>query len=137
MKTIEVTCAVILKEKKILATRRAASMPHPLKWEFPGGKVKQGESREECLVREIREELALEVNLIRALDPLEYCYPDQNVMLFPFICRIRSGTLRLAEHMEYRWLPCDSLSDLDWLDADTGLVDRLKQELCKNVQTSG
>ena len=105
-------------------------MPHPLKWEFPGGKVKKGESREECLVREIREELSLEVELIRAMDPLEHRYPEQTILLFPYVCGIRSGTIRLAEHMEYRWLSCEALSGLDWLEADTLLVEKVREEFC-------
>ena len=85
---IEVTCAIILERKGVLATRRSAGMPHALKWEFPGGKVKEGETPEYCIRREIREELGIEILVDKQLPAVTYHYEAQTVILIPLICHI-------------------------------------------------
>ena len=127
---ILVSCAIIIEKGKVLATRRSESMPHPLKWEFPGGKLKGGESPEACIVREIREELGLEVDPQRVLPPVVHHYDTQSVKLFPVVCGIVDGLIKLAEHQEYRWVACEKLEELDWLEADIGVVEMIKEELC-------
>jgi 8-oxo-dGTP diphosphatase len=127
---IEVSCAIIIEKNRVLATRRSESMPHPLKWEFPGGKLKSGESPKASIVREIREELGLEVDPQRLLTPVVHHYDSQSVKLIPVVCGIVDGLIKLAEHQEYRWVACDSLEELDWLEADIGVVEKIKEELC-------
>jgi 8-oxo-dGTP diphosphatase len=116
---IDVACALIIGHNgKILAAQRSASMRLPLKWEFPGGKTESGETHEECLVREIAEELGIVVEIIKAMVP---CLNDDGkavIRLVPFVCRIKSGDISLAEHAAFVWLHPEELSALDWAEAD-------------------
>jgi 8-oxo-dGTP diphosphatase len=127
---MEVTCAIILQDQRVLATRRSAAMPHPLKWEFPGGKVTGGETPEQCIRREIREELGVKVAVERRLPSICHRYETHLVSLIPFICHIREGTVALSEHGEYRWVPCGELDEIDWLDADVEVARMVKSILC-------
>lgn len=119
---IEVTCAVIMEGERVLVTQRSEWMPHPLKWEFPGGKLKTGESPEGCIIREIREELGVEISVMQLLPTVKHEYSDQHVKLIPFVCRIREGSIRLSEHRSYRWVPRSELEQVDWLAADKEVV---------------
>lgn len=115
---IKVTCAIIEKEGKILVAQRSERMSHPLKWEFPGGKLHEGESPEQCLVREIREELGIEVLPLVSLPSSIHHYDHISVELLPFVCNIVQGEIVLHEHSEVRWLRLEELSGLDWVEAD-------------------
>jgi 8-oxo-dGTP diphosphatase len=126
MKHIHVACAIIERDGKAFATQRSEGMSMPLKWEFPGGKIGQGETPEACLVREVREELALEIEAGRALTPRTHAYADFTVTLYPFLCTIRSGTITLHEHADAVWLRPSDLPSLDWADADWPIL----QEYC-------
>ncbi len=126
---IEVTCAIIFKDRKVLATRRSSSMPHPLKWEFPGGKLKGSESPGACIKREILEELGVEINPLEVLEPVEHHYDTRSVRLIPVICTIEKGFISLSEHQEYRWVGHDELDELDWLEADLGVVEMIRNLL--------
>ncbi len=83
---LQVACAIILKENFVIITQRSESMRLPLKWEFPGGKVEKNESAEECIHREIFEELNIQITLKKRLKNSIYCYPDHIVCLIPFYC---------------------------------------------------
>jgi 8-oxo-dGTP diphosphatase len=126
---IEVTCAIIVENGRVLATRRSERMPHPLKWEFPGGKLKDGESPERCIVREIREELGVEVEVRQVLRPVTHHYQEQSIKLIPIICQIFEGIISLTEHMEYRWLAPAKLDDVDWLEADVEVASMARKAL--------
>ncbi|MCP4311718.1 MAG: (deoxy)nucleoside triphosphate pyrophosphohydrolase [Bacteroidetes bacterium] len=126
---IEVTCAIIIENNLVLATQRSDEMPHPLKWEFPGGKLKHEETPEVCIVREIREELGVEVEVDRRLPHVEHHYGSRSVRLIPFLCTILQGEIHLSEHMEYRWIACGDLEAIDWLEADLGVVEMVKEVL--------
>jgi 8-oxo-dGTP diphosphatase len=126
---IEVTCAIIIKDKKVLATRRSSSMPHPLKWEFPGGKLHGQESPGACIKREILEELGVEINPLEVLEPVEHHYDTRSVSLIPVICTITKGFISLSEHQEYRWVGYDELDEPDWLEADLGVVEMIRELL--------
>src|SRR5690606_20698506 len=102
-----------------------SAMAQPLKWEFPGGKVEPGEDEAEAIVREIREELDLEIEVVARLDPVEYDYPDFRIRLIPFTARLTGGSLRLAEHTDARWVSTAELKQLDWAPADLPIVERL------------
>lgn len=120
---INVTCAIIEKDGFVLVTQRSEQMSLPLKWEFPGGKVEGEESIEDCLKREIKEELNIEINIISPLEPNLHAYPNgKEIRLIPFICEYNSGALHLAEHADYKWLKKDELLTLDWAAADVPIV---------------
>ena len=119
---LEVSCALILNRGSLLATRRSRDMPHALKWEFPGGKLKEGETARESILREIREELGIGVRIIGTLSAVCHAYPSHRVRLLPFICEPVEGEISLAEHKEYRWVDYSALDDLDWLEADVEVL---------------
>ena len=125
----QVTCAILMDEKGVLVTRRSRLMPHPLKWEFPGGKAKEGEKPELCIHREIREELSIEISVERMLPSVIHTYGSESFELIPFICQHLEGVIELAEHSEFRWVPVEELEQLDWLDADVEVVRILKELL--------
>lgn len=120
---INVTCAIIINEDNgVLVTQRSSVMQLPLKWEFPGGKVEEGETAEEALLREIKEELDLETEIIQALSPNCHSYGTKTICLIPFICKIRRGSIHLREHAAYLWLKPNELLNLDWAEADIPIV---------------
>ena len=122
MKHIHVTCAIIEQDGKVLSTQRSESMSLPLKWEFPGGKIYDGERPEDCLKRELREEVELEVAIGRSLSPVTHQYPTFKITLYPFICNITSGEIKLHEHKAFTWLPPEKLYELDWAEADIPVI---------------
>jgi len=119
---VRVPCAVIEYNGKVLAGQRSPSMSFPLKWEFPGGKVENNETDEEALVREIMEELNVEIDI---LDQLPFTTKDQGwreIILIPFICRLRSFDIVLTEHEQIAWVNAEELPSLDWTDADLNVI---------------
>ena len=124
MKTIEVVAAVILREEKVLCVRRDEHEKEyvSLKWEFPGGKVEVGESREEALVREIREELSVDIEVSEFLMTVEHTYPDFYLTMHVFKCVLDQGEITLNEHVALKWLSIDELDQLDWAAADIPVV---------------
>ena len=97
-------------------------MSMPLKWEFPGGKIRDDETAEECLRRELEEELGVRVRVGAALAPSTHRYPDFTITLYPFLCTILAGDVALHEHVEIAWMKPHGLSELDWADADRSVV---------------
>jgi 8-oxo-dGTP diphosphatase len=124
MNPIHVTCAIISFGDTILVVQRSEKMNLPLKWEFPGGKVETGETEENCILREIREELNIEIELDLRLEASQYDYPNVSIMLIPFTAKYIYGEIKLSEHKEYRLLPKAQLRDLDWAPADLPVLDR-------------
>ena len=123
MKHIHVTCAIIEKEGKVLSTQRSEVMSLPLKWEFPGGKINDGEHPEECLRRELHEELGIAVSISRSLAPRTHHYPTFIITLYPFVCKITAGEIKLHEHNAFTWLSPEKLHELDWAEADRPVLD--------------
>jgi 8-oxo-dGTP diphosphatase len=119
---INVICAIILKEEKILVTQRSEKMKLPLKWEFPGGKLESGESEEECILREIKEELNINIEIIGKLSCSVFDYGSFNVNLIPFISNYISGEIALSEHKDFKWMKKSELSSLDWAEADLPIL---------------
>jgi 8-oxo-dGTP diphosphatase len=117
-KHIHVSCAIIERDGCFLAVQRSAQMDHPLKWEFPGGKIEPGESPEDCLKREIREELGMNVSIEKPLPPLTHAYATFSITLYPFRCHIHSGELILHEHRAFQWLTPPQSDTLEWAEAD-------------------
>lgn len=120
--SIRVTCALIHRDDRLLAVRRSATMSQPGKWEFPGGKVQAGESDQDCLRRELAEELGLEVRILRQMTAVLHHYPDKSIELVPFVCQWTGGTLHLYEHDAWGWFGPDELSALDWSAADVPIL---------------
>lgn len=124
MKTINVVAAVIMKEGKVFATQRGYG-EFKDGWEFPGGKVEAGESPEEALRREIREELEVEVNVGDLIDTIEYDYPAFHLSMKCYACTIAGGSPHLLEHEAARWLSADPLDSVAWLPADITLIPKI------------
>ena len=119
---LHVACAIIEQEGRVLAAQRSATMTLPLKWEFPGGKIEAGESPEECLIRELMEELGVTVLVGAALPPATHGYPDFTVTLYPFTCRLAAGVITLHEHHALTWIEPRRLPELDWAAADLPVI---------------
>ena len=128
MKTVRVVAAIIIENDKVFATQRGYG-EFKDGWEFPGGKIEPGETPEEAIVREIKEELDTEVEVIELLDTVEYDYPNFHLSMGCFICKIKSGDLVLKEHEAAKWLTKDTLGSVEWLPADMGLVRELEKYL--------
>jgi len=126
---LHVTCAIIERHGRVLAAQRGAAMSLPLKWEFPGGKIQPHESPEECLHREISEELGVKVAIAGALPPATHHYPDLTVTLYPFICAIAAGDPHPAEHAALTWLTARQLPTLDWAEADLPVLAAYRRQL--------
>ena len=115
---MDVTCALIEANGRVLAARRAASAARGGLWEFPGGKIASGETEAECLHREIREELGAEVELAERLPPVLYREPERTIRLIPFCCSLARGTPRPLVHERIQWLDGPGLLKLAWCPAD-------------------
>ena len=130
MKTIHVVAAVIkgsgTNANRIFATQRGYG-DYKDQWEFPGGKVESGETPEEALVREIQEELDVEIQVGDLIDTIEYDYPTFHLSMDCFWAEIISGTLELREHEAARWLAKSELYSVDWLPADITLIEKVEK----------
>ena len=128
MKTIHVAAAVIIHGGRIFATQRGYG-PWKDWWEFPGGKIEEGETPQDALVREIREELDIPVSVGEKLADVEYDYPEFHLSMSCFICRIGNTAPVLKEHESARWLLPADLDSVRWLPADLEVVDILKNRV--------
>lgn len=126
MKTIEVVAAVIKKDGRVFATQRGYGDFKDM-WEFPGGKIESGESREEALKREIKEELDADISVDSFLQTVEYDYPKFHLILHCFLCSLKNDILHLLEHESARWLSANELDSVEWLPADLSIIRDLKQ----------
>lgn len=124
MKTIEVVAAIIVRDGKVFATERGYGQWKGW-WEFPGGKMEEGESPEEALKREIREELDAEICVGELLDTVEWDYPDFHLTMHCFICSLTSGSMHLNEHEDAAWLTEETLDSVKWLPADEELIPKI------------
>ena len=128
MKTIRVVSAVIRDENKIFATARGYG-EFKGGWEFPGGKIESGETSQEALVREIREELDTDIQVNELIDTIEYDYPAFHLSMDCFWCTIKEGSLTLKEAEAAKWLSKETIDSVNWLPADQGLIEKIKTEL--------
>ncbi len=119
---LHVACAIIEQDGAVLTAQRSATMSLPLKWEFPGGKIEAGETAEECLIRELREELGVSIFIGSALSPATHSYQDFTVTLYPFICRLTGGTVTMHEHHALKWVEPQQMPELDWAAADLPVI---------------
>ena len=125
MKTMKVVAAIIRDGDRIFATQRGYGDWKDF-WEFPGGKIEPGETPEEALVREIREELGAHIAVESYLTTVEYDYPAFHLHMRCYLCRVTEGELTLREHEAARWLSKDELDTVAWLPADQTIVGLLK-----------
>ena len=131
MKTLNVVAAIIHRDDKILATKRGYG-EFINQWEFPGGKIEENETKEEALIREIKEELNVDIEITNFALDLEYQYPTFYLKMSCFDCIIKNGTPKLLEHNDARWLSKDELDDVNWIPADIAAVDYLKETMIDN-----
>lgn len=127
MKTIRVVAAVIRSGNKIFATQRGYG-DYKDGWELPGGKIEPGETPEDALVREICEELAVDVSVGELISTIEYDYPAFHLSMDCFWCSVQSGEIVLREHEAARWLTRTELDSVEWLPADMELIERIKEQ---------
>ncbi len=128
MKTINVVAAVIKQDNKILATQRGYG-EFKGGWEFPGGKVEPNETHQQALIREIKEELNITIEVNNYIDTIEYDYPNFHLSMAVYFATIKQGTPTLLEHNASTWLTKETLDTVDWLKADITLIEKLKQLL--------
>lgn len=128
MKTVKVVAAIIIHNNQIFATQRGYG-DFKDGWEFPGGKVEPGETPQQALVREIKEELDTEIEVGDYLMTVEYDYPNFHLSMDCFFCTIKMGDLVLREHEAAKWLTVETLDDVDWLPADKVLIEQIKRYL--------
>lgn len=127
MDPFEVVAAIIVHENKILCVQRGESKHVYLsyKYEFPGGKVEMGETRENAVIREIKEELKMDIEVRYPFLSVKHHYPDIKLTLHSFICTCVDSTVKLLEHKAYKWLDIGELKQLDWAKADEPIVEKL------------
>ena len=125
MKQIEVVAAIISADGKVLATQRGYG-EHKDKWEFPGGKIEPGETPEQALRREIREELSADISVNQFVCTVEHDYPTFHLTMHNYLCQVVSGHLQLLEHEAARWLDISHIDTVDWLPADRKILPQLK-----------
>ena len=128
MKEIKVVAAIIQKENKILSTKRGYGEFINM-WEFPGGKIESGETKEQALVREIKEELNIEISVDKFAIDIEYQYPNFYLFMSCFMCSIKEGSIELLEHNDGKWITKEELNTLNWLPADIDAVNYLKENM--------
>ena len=124
MKTIRVSAAIICQGNYIYATRRAYGEFKGW-WEFPGGKREEGETGEAAAIREIKEELGVDIEVDSYLTTVEYQYPSFYLVMDCYVCSIKSGHLNLKVHDDAKWLHKEEMDSVDWLPADVLVVDKL------------
>lgn len=140
---LKVTCAIIIRQNKILVTQRNENSDHPYQWEFPGGKIKQNETEADCIAREINEELGIEIRILDLMIHVQHDYGFRKIELIPFICEIQSGSIKLTEHIDFKWISIENLEQIDLSDADRKLIQKdgnrliLKKYLGENKNDSG
>ncbi|HPE74948.1 MAG TPA: (deoxy)nucleoside triphosphate pyrophosphohydrolase [Draconibacterium sp.] len=119
---IKVTCAIIINNSGILTAQRKSTSNHPLKWEFPGGKLNTNETPEDCIFREIREELDIEIEIKKPMISVVHFFGTQQIELIPFLCTVKSGEIKLIEHRNFLWVGFDDLHQFDFIGADRKLI---------------
>ena len=125
MKLIEVVAAIIRCNNKILATQRGDGT-YKDGWEFPGGKIELGEKPQQALIREIREELNVDIEVQMLIDIVDHDYPDFHIKMYCFLCEIKAGKMMLNEHKDSQWLMAEQLNSVEWLPADKKILPKLK-----------
>ncbi|MCF0059523.1 (deoxy)nucleoside triphosphate pyrophosphohydrolase [Dyadobacter sp. CY356] len=119
---VRVPCAIIEHDGKVLAGQRSAALSFPLQWEFPGGKQEENENDEETLFREIREELDVDIEIIQKLPVTIKDQGWREIILVPFVCKLRTFEMTLSEHEQIMWLDPQDLLSLNWTSGDLDII---------------
>jgi 8-oxo-dGTP diphosphatase len=127
MKKVEVVASIIVHDNKILCVQRGENkLPYiSRKFEFPGGKIEEGETKEETIKREIKEELNMEIGVIKEFITVNHEYPDFYLTMHSYICSCENTSVTLTEHIDYKWLSISEMDQLDWAAADIPIVNKL------------
>lgn len=125
---IVVTAAIIEKDGKVLLTQRKLGTNQELKWEFPGGKMEENESPQECLIREIKEELNINIEVFDVVDVVYYKYPSITILLIAYKCNIIGGNIEAVDCNNYEWVTLDELEKYDLAEADKYIVNKLYEK---------
>jgi 8-oxo-dGTP diphosphatase len=127
MKKVEVVASIIVHDNKILCVQRGENkLPYiSRKFEFPGGKIEEGETKEETIKREIKEELNMEIGVIKEFITVNHEYPDFYLTMHSYICSCENTSVTLTEHIDYKWLSIGEMDQLDWAAADIPIVNKL------------
>ena len=133
MKNVEVSAAIIIKDNKIFITQRGYG-EYKGKWEFPGGKLEKGETGEECLIREIKEELEADIEIIKFLKTIEWDYPSFHLIMHCYICKLKSEHLTLLEHEAAIFINIDEIDQVDFLPADLLILEDIKRYINKFIR---
>lgn len=128
MKSIEVCSAVIIKNDKIFVTQRGYG-DFKDRWEFPGGKLEEGESPEDCIIREIKEELDADIKVVKYLNTVEYTYPSFHLKMHNYICELRNSHVSLLEHEAAKFVEVSELDFIDFLPADILVLEDVKKAI--------
>jgi len=128
MRKIEVVAAVIFENNKVFATQRGYGEFKGF-WEFPGGKIENGETKMAALKREIKEELKIEIEVFELLETIEYDYEKFHLTMHCFNCKIKKGIPTLLEHQDACWVGLENIDKLNWLPADLGVIKKIKDSL--------
>lgn len=135
---IDVTCAVIRNEEDdVLVVQRGGNTDHPFRWEFPGGKLMKDETEEECVIREVKEELSMDIVICKRLSDVVHDYGIKKIRLIPFICDTLDDIPFLSEHIAYKWMNANELLAVDFSEADVFVAEQYVKTLCFNVQSGG
>ena len=130
MGIVPVTAAIILDaQARVLLAQRSEPDPHGLRWEFPGGKLRHGESPEQCLRRELQEELGIDVEVKDVFHAVHHSLGDCSILLLAYMCLWRSGRMELREHRACRWVEIKDLKEMDLLEADRPVAEKLARQL--------
>lgn len=128
MKQYTVVAAIIKNGPEILCLQRGPSKYDYIskKFEFPGGKQEENETKEEALTREIKEELGISISIVSEYLVVNHTYPDFKLIMHSYLCTADNQELQLTEHIDYKWLPAEELHQLDWAAADLPIVEKLR-----------
>lgn len=132
MQTLIVTAAIIQHNKHILIAQRKENVDQPLKWEFPGGKLEPGESPEQCLAREIQEELGLSIEVMKIYYVISHNYSDRQIILLCYLCRLIAGTAQALDCRDFKWVLAGELHLYDFAEADKPVVSNLQADIFKH-----
>ena len=131
MINIEVCAAIIVKDRKVFIAQRNYG-DFAGKWEFPGGKVKEGETGEECIKREIEEELGVEIEVVDFVSTIPHSYPKFSILLHSYLCKLKNNQIVLREHSAAKFVDIEELDGIDLLPADLSVLETLKRYLAKH-----
>jgi len=137
MKHLEVVGAIIEYEGKILCMQRNQSkyLYTSYKWEFPGGKIEEGETKSEALMRELREEMDFDIKISESdyLEKVDHEYPDFSITMYCYLCHSKTDSFTRKEHVDHKWLLPSEMDTLDWAEADLPIVKAVQKKFAKNV----